>query len=66
MSMYKCSYVYYVLSLFVYGLLSFWKAYSVCVCYVLQIVKATEGSGTVEDHHHTTQLVLVLLEYVYS
>ncbi|KAA3470393.1 hypothetical protein EPI10_016106 [Gossypium australe] len=24
-----------------------------------KIVKATEGSGTVEDRHHTTQLVLV-------
>ncbi|KAA3487815.1 E3 ubiquitin-protein ligase UPL3-like protein [Gossypium australe] len=23
-----------------------------------EIVKAIEGSGTVEDHHHTTQLVL--------
>ncbi|KAA3487720.1 hypothetical protein EPI10_031532 [Gossypium australe] len=26
---------------------------------VWKIVKASEGSGTVEGHHHTTQLVLL-------
>ncbi|KAA3466325.1 hypothetical protein EPI10_001424 [Gossypium australe] len=29
-------------------------------CRKAKIVKATEGSGTVEDRHHTTQLVLYM------
>ncbi|KHF99733.1 hypothetical protein F383_18659 [Gossypium arboreum] len=46
----------YNMSLFVYGLLRFWKAYFVCVFNCFIDIEATGSSGIVEDHHHTIEL----------